>query len=189
MEIAATFDAVTRAAWRAWLARHHASEREVWLLLRRGAPGTVTYLDAVEEALCFGWIDGIAKRRGDAVAQRFTPRRPGGHWTELNKERARRLIRGGAMTEAGRRALPDLSEGDGVVPEDVGHRLRVTPGAWAHFEAFPPLYRRVRLGYIEEVRRRDPAEWERRLAHFVARTAKNEMFGNWDDRGLPRTAG
>jgi uncharacterized protein YdeI (YjbR/CyaY-like superfamily) len=190
MEITTTLDPGTRAAWRAWLTAHHARAPEVWLLLRRDAPGAVTYLDAVEEALCFGWIDGIAKRHADALAQRFTPRRPRSHWTELNKERARRLIRAGAMTEAGRRTLPDLRDDEDVtVPAEVAARLQAEAGAWANFEAFPRLYRRVRLGYIEEVRRRDPAEWARRLAHFVARTAKNEMFGNWDDRGLPRTGG
>jgi uncharacterized protein YdeI (YjbR/CyaY-like superfamily) len=92
MEVTEIFDAKTRRAWRAWLAEHHRSKSEIWLLLRP-VPGTLTYLDAVEEALCFGWIDGIAKRNETgASAQRFTPRRPKSTWTELNKERARRLL-------------------------------------------------------------------------------------------------
>ena len=76
MVITMTVDPETRRAWRAWLETNHASETEIRLLLRRGEPGRITYLDAVEEALCYGWIDGIAKRHGDATAQRFTPRRP-----------------------------------------------------------------------------------------------------------------
>lgn len=187
MEITTTFDPGTRSRWRAWLHENHAVAKEIWLLLRRDAPGSITYLDAVEEALCHGWIDGIAKRHGDATAQRFTPRRPRSNWTELNKERARRLIRAGQMTEAGRLSLPDLSDEEVHVPAELRERLQATPGAWAHFEAFPPLYRRIRIGYIEEMRKRDPQEWEKRLASFIARTAKNELFGNWDDSGLPRT--
>jgi uncharacterized protein YdeI (YjbR/CyaY-like superfamily) len=141
----------------------------------------------VEEALCFGWVDGLGKRHGDATAQRFTPRRPRSHWTELNKERARRLIAAGRMTDAGRRVLPDLSELEVRVPDDVRSRLQAEGAAWECFQGFPPLYQRVRLGYIEEMRGRDAREWEKRLANFVAKTAKNLMFGNWDDSGLPRS--
>lgn len=186
MDISTTLDPRDRRVWRAWLESNHASCREIWLLLRRDQPGTITYLDAVEEALCFGWIDGIAKKHGDALAQRFTPRRPRSNWTELNKERARRLIAAGKMTEAGRRALPDLSDVEVRVPDDVRARLEAS-GAWEAFQRFPPLYQRVRLGYIEEMRGRDPEERERRLSNFVARSAKGEMFGNWDDTGNPRT--
>jgi len=186
MKITTTLDAVTRAAWRAWLVANNANAAEIWLLLRPPAPGSITYLDAVEEAICFGWIDGLAKRHGDATAQRFTPRRARSNWTELNKERARRLIRAGLMTEAGQRTLPELREEPVCVPSDIRARLEAMPGAWAHFESFPLLYRRVRLGYIEEMRR-DPKEWEKRLANFLRRTAKNEMFGNWDDTKLPRS--
>jgi uncharacterized protein YdeI (YjbR/CyaY-like superfamily) len=186
LEITTTLDPKKRHAWRAWLEANHAREKEIWLLLRRGEPGSITYLDAVEEAICFGWIDGIAKRLGDATAQRFTPRRQRSNWTELNKERARRLIRAGRMTEPGRRTLPDLHDEGVFVPSDIRARLEAE-GAWDRFQSFPPLYQRVRLGYIEEMRRRDPKEWEKRLSNFVAKTAKNQMFGNWDDSVLART--
>jgi uncharacterized protein YdeI (YjbR/CyaY-like superfamily) len=186
MEITTTLDPKTRRVWRAWLEANHAREKEIWLLLRQGEPGSITYLDAVEEAICFGWIDGVAKRCGEMMAQRFTPRRPRSNWTELNKERARRLIQAGKMTEAGRRILPDLNENGVVVPTDIRARLEAE-GAWDCFQAFPSLYQRVRLGYIEEMRRRDPKEWEKRLSNFVAKTAKNQLFGNWDDAGLART--
>lgn len=187
MEVTTTFDTTTRSAWRAWLAAHHADEREIWLLLRRDVAGSITYLDAVEEALCFGWIDGIAKRHDGATAQRFTPRRARSHWTELNKERARRLIRAGKMTEAGRRSLPDLSDEEVRVAADIRARLEAVEGAWEYFESLPPLYQRRGLGYIEEVRRRNPKEWEKRMNHFLTKTAKRETFGNWDDSQLPRT--
>lgn len=187
MEITARFDARTRLRWRSWLEEHHGTEKEIWLLLRREAPDHLTYLDAVEEAICFGWIDGIAKRDADATAQRFTPRRTKSHWTELNKERARRLIQAAKMTDAGRRTLPDLSDQSVHVAADVRARLVAEPGAWEHFQAFPALYQRVRLGYVEEQRNRDMGAFEKRLAHLVLKSAKNAMFGNWDDSGLPRT--
>ncbi len=187
MQVTTTFDPRTRRAWRDWLTAHHQSDREIWLVLRSPAPGAITYLDAVEEAICFGWIDGIAKRHEGATAQRFTPRRPRSNWTELNKERARRLIRDGRMTEAGMRVLPSLDEGPIEVASDVRERFLAVAGAWEHFEAAPTLYQRVRLGYVEEMRSRDRAEWDKRLSHLIARSAKGELFGNWDDSGLPKT--
>ena len=189
MEITTTIDPGTRRGWRAWLEANHGHASEIWLLYRRGVAGTITYLDAVEEALCFGWIDGIGKKQGDASVQRFTPRRPRSNWTELNKIRARRLIAAGQMTEAGRRILPDLSDASVRVADDIRARLEAEPGAWAWFLACPADYQRVRLGYVEEVRRRDPQEWARRLESFLAKTAQQKMFGNWDDSGLPRTDG
>ncbi len=188
MEITTTLDPKTRRAWRAWLDSQHRQAKEIWLLLRREEPMTITYLDAVEEALCFGWIDGIAKRYGDGVlAQRFTPRRPRSHWTELNKERARRMLAAGQMTEAGRLVLPDLSDTEPRLPEDIRARLQAHPGAWEAFSAFPPLYQRVRISYVDEVRKSNPGEWEKRLRHLVTRSARNEKFGNWDDSSLPRS--
>jgi len=183
MDVTTTVKPADRDGWRAWLEANHASAREIWLLFddRPDVPG-VTYLDAVEEALCFGWIDGIQKRVSDVErAQRFTPRRPGGNWTELNKARVRRLIRLGRMTEAGRRTLPDLDAAPAVAA-DVEARLRATGDAWAHWQAFPELYRRVRLGNLEAVRR-DPAAFERGLDNLVAKTAANRLLGGWDDGG------
>jgi uncharacterized protein YdeI (YjbR/CyaY-like superfamily) len=183
MEVGATLEPADRVAWRAWLAEHHATARDVWLLLDdRPQVPRIGYLDAVEEAICFGWIDSIQKRHTEHErAQRFSPRRRGSGWTELNKERARRLVRLGLMTDAGRATLPDLGAVP-AVPDEVVAALRAEPGAWERWTSFPELYRRVRAGYVEEVRR-DPVEFERRLRSLVARTAKGTMFGNWNDGG------
>jgi hypothetical protein len=111
-----------RHAWREWLAANHAAAKEIWLIAyrRRSDKPSVPYLDAVEEALCFGWIDGIAKKLdAERTAQRFTPRRPKSNWTELNKERARRLIASGQMTAAGMAVLPDLTPEAFVIPADI----------------------------------------------------------------------
>jgi hypothetical protein len=91
------------------------------------------------------------------------------------------------MTGAGMQTLPDLTVTGVQVADDIRRRMEAEPGVWESFQSFPPLYQRVRLGYIEEVRKRNPNEWEKRLNSFIQRTAKGGMFGNWDDSGLPRT--
>jgi uncharacterized protein YdeI (YjbR/CyaY-like superfamily) len=178
MDITETLHADNRDAWRRWLEQNHASAREIWLLLyRKGVEKeSVTYLEAVEEALCFGWIDGIAKKYDDeARAQRFTPRRPNGNWTELNMERARRLIAAGKMTEAGLRTLPDLSLDTFTIAPDILNALQADPVVWKHFQAFDDIYRRIRIGYIEE-QRRQPDEFQRRLNNFIAKTRENRRL-------------
>lgn len=183
MEVTTTLKASSRGQWRDWLAENHAGAKEIWLLSDdRPEVETVAYLDSVEEALCFGWIDGIGKRVSNFErAQRFTPRGPRSNWTELNKERARRLIRLGLMTDAGKRTLPDLSE-PFEIAEDIRAAIRGEPGADAYFADLPDLYVRVRIGYIEEMRR-CPEEFDRRLRNFLRKTAQRKTFGNWNDGG------
>jgi uncharacterized protein YdeI (YjbR/CyaY-like superfamily) len=97
-----------RRQWRDWLAGHFESESEVWFVFPTKDSGEegVSYNDAVEEALCFGWIDSTLKKLPDGrLAQRLSPRRKGSHWTELNKERCRDLESQGLMTDSGRMAL------------------------------------------------------------------------------------
>jgi uncharacterized protein YdeI (YjbR/CyaY-like superfamily) len=183
MESTRTYKPTDRDEWRSWLEQHHATVNEIWLILD-AAPehSVISYLDAVEEAICFGWIDSTQKRSSpQEIAQRFTPRKKGSNWTELNKERARRLIRLGLMTDAGLATLPDLTK-DFEISLDIVEILKAEPDAWSNFLAFPALYRRVRIGYIEEMRK-NPREFERRLRNFVSKTAQNKMFGNWNDGG------
>ncbi len=191
MEITDTIKPKDRTAWREWLEQNHKTLTEIWLLsdVRAASPLenrpeelTVKYLDAVEEAICFGWIDSIQKRFSPhELAQRFTPRRKRSNWTELNKERARRLIRLALMTEAGIATLPDLNA-EFIVAEDIIEVLKTQPNAWSNFSGFPDLYRRVRISYIEEMRK-NRTEFDRRLQNFVSKTADNKMFGNWNDGG------
>jgi uncharacterized protein YdeI (YjbR/CyaY-like superfamily) len=179
MEITETFYAADRAEWRRWLMENHASAREIWLLYytKNSGKPSIPYLHAVEEALCFGWIDGIQKKMNpDCNAQRFTPRRPKGNWTELNKERARRLIASGQMTEAGLRVLPDLSIESFRIADDILEALKADPQVWENFQGFPPLYVRIRISYIEEMRKQ-PAEFQKRLTRFLEKTRQNKMFG------------
>jgi uncharacterized protein YdeI (YjbR/CyaY-like superfamily) len=179
MDIAETLEVSSRAEWRSWLQANHASKTEIWLVSKKSGPA-VTYKESVFEALCFGWIDGIGKTiDADRSAQRFTPRRPKGNWTELNKERARRLIAEGLMTDAGRAVLPDLSLEAFTIAPDIIETLQADETVWSNFEAFPDLYKRIRIGYIEEMRKQ-PAEFTKRLENFVKQTSLNKMFGGME---------
>ena len=175
-----TFYAKHRAEWRAWLQEHHAQAKEIWLVYYRKASGKprVAYNDAVEEALCFGWVDsqqkGIDEER---FAQRFSPRKPGSNWSEMNKARLRKLIAQGAMTPAGLAAAQGARLDEPfAIPPDIAAALRQDPQTWQHFQNFPEDYRRIRVAFIETARKR-PAEFKKRLAHFLTMTARNKTFG------------
>lgn len=110
MEVTNRLDIHTREELYAWYLAHHATEKEFWLRVNRTAadcPGMIRYADAVEVALCFGWIDSTLKRIDDGKpVQRFTPRRKGSSWCERNLARCRKLIKQGEMTPAGLAVLP-----------------------------------------------------------------------------------
>src|SRR5439155_534136 len=152
MKLGVTLDVPTRAAWRAWLLRNHARKKEIWLVYHAKASGgsSISYNDSVDEAICFGWIDSTVKKLGArSRAQRFTPRREGSPISEMNKARARRLVREGRMTAAGRTALGSALRRDPlVVAPDVRRALRAEPGASERFERLPVPYKRIRLGFI-----------------------------------------
>lgn len=167
------------ADWRAWLRKHHTSAREIWLVYYRKNSGKprISYNDAVDEALCFGWIDSTVKKiDADRNAQRFTPRRPGSPTSEMNKARARRLVRERRMTPAGLHAIGTLRAPRLVISADVKAALERDPAAWQHFRRFPVAYRRIRIAFVEGARGR-PAEFRRRLGNLVRRSAKNQRFG------------
>lgn len=178
MQITETLAVADRAGWRQWLVEHCTTASEIWLLLYRPLldKSSLTYLQAVEEALCFGWIDGIAKKVDtERSAQRFTPRRPKSNWTELNKERARRLIEAGLMTEAGFAKLPDLSTDSFRIADDILEALRSDPQTWENFQQFPPHYQRIRIASIEDARNQ-PDLFQSRLDSFLRKTQQNKMF-------------
>ena len=119
MEFRNLLNIKNRDELRQWLLENHNKEPECWVVAKRGRPvddETFWYIDAVEEAMCFGWIDSTTKKMDNGVAaQRLAPRRKGSLWSELNKERCRRMERFGRLTNAGRAVLPDMSE-KGFVP-------------------------------------------------------------------------
>jgi len=171
-----------RAEFRQWLTEHADSARECWLCLKRGRPtddAHFWYLDAVEEALCFGWVDSTLGLVDGVRMQRFSPRAKYSGWTQLNLERVRRLERLGLMTDAGRAVLPDM---DFVMDAEVEADLRAA-GVWERFTAFPALYRRVRAGNLAAAKKRSQAEYAKALAHCITETAAGKMYGAWNDYG------
>lgn len=175
-----TFYPKTRALWRAWLEKNHARADEIWLVYYRKSSGKprISYEDAVEEALCFGWIDGLQRGIDDErFAQRFTPRRRRSSWSEPNKQRLRKLIAEGRMTEAGLAAARDVKLNERLrVPPDIAAELRADPEAWRNFQRFPADYRRLRIAWIDGARAR-PEEFEKRLRHFLKMTRGGKMYG------------
>ncbi len=184
MEITDTFLAANRQDWHEWLTANHRVKTEIWLLLERKTGPTLTYLDAVEEALCFGWIDGIAKVYSPEYrAQRFSPRKAKSNWTELNKERCRRLIKLGLMTEAGLKTLPDIEQ-KLEIPKEILADLKRDAIIWKQFQSFPTLYQRVRLGNLIEMHKNKKfVVYQTRLKNLLSQTAKGKMYGDWNDGG------
>ena len=168
------------AQWREWLAA--AAAPSVWLVLRRKGspePGVLVH-EAMEQALCFGWIDSKALRRdASSTYLCFTPRNPKSTWSKVNRERAARLTTAGLMTPRGQ-AMVDLARRtgtwdalaeaqDGVVPPDL--RRAFDPAAAAHFAAFPPSSRRLILEWIAKAKR--PETRQRRIATTVELAREN----------------
>lgn len=173
-----------RAAFREWLVENHKTQSECWVVAKRGKTppdGTLWYLDAVEEALCFGWIDSTIKRWEGKTIQRFSPRTKKGRWTELNKERCRRLVAIGLMTRSGIEICPDLYA-DFVIDEEVIEAFRQNAVAWKKFQSFHPLYQRVRIDNIQAFKCRREI-FESRLEKLIAASERGEMIGDWNDYG------
>jgi len=179
LEDLALVEPATRGEWRAWLERNHGSSAGVWLAV--GKKGnhttTLTYDDAVEEALCFGWIDGQTKTLDDQrYRQLITPRKPGSGWAKSNKERVARLKAEGLMATAGLTAV-ESAMADGswtllddvenlVVPHDLATALEDVPTAASNFAALSPTARKLALYWIATAKR--PQTRARRIAETVA---------------------
>jgi uncharacterized protein YdeI (YjbR/CyaY-like superfamily) len=180
MEITATFHAATRAAWRAWLAEHYRAAPEVWLASYRRATGvaSVSYNDAVEEALCFGWIDSTRKSLdGERFAQRFSPRRARSGWSQPNRERLRRLVAAGQVAPDVLPGVEPLLREPFRAPDDIVAALRADPAAWANFRRYSEPYQRIRIAFVETARAR-PDDFRRRLDHLVRMNAAGRQFGH-----------
>jgi len=174
----------SRAAFRAWLERHHTSTRELWIGFYKKASGKagLTYPDAVEEALCFGWIDGI-KKRVDAASftHRFTPRKSSSKWSQANLKRVAMLKRRGLMAPAGldvfrkRRIaktpvyLFEQRKNPRELDAESSRQFRAHADAWEFFQAQPPGYRRLIEGWIVIAKREETRA--KRLAQVIAASA------------------
>ena len=174
-----------RTEFREWLSVNASTETECWIELWRGKPtddDKFYYLDAVEEALCFGWIDSTHKVINGKRMQRFTPRKKNSPWTELNKERVRRLEKLGKMTDAGRGVLPSMGVRSFKIDPDIEVALK-NARCWSKFKSFPQLYQRIRAYNVAFYKKRNPAMYEQTLSHLIAETKQGRMYGEWNDYG------
>lgn len=169
-----------REEWRAWLERHYKSEKEIWLVFYKKHTGQprISYNEAVEEALCFGWIDSTARRIDEErYAQRFSVRRPKSTYSQANKERLRELVRQGKVVDDVLATLGDVLEEDAFeIPPDILDAIQDNEAAWKNFQGFSPGYIRIRIAFIDGARNR-PDEFEKRLKYFIQMTEKNKQFG------------
>ena len=184
MDLGKTLYVIDRKKWRSWLAKNHNKKRDIWLIYYRKSSGKkrIPYNDAVEEALCYGWIDSIVKKIDEQkFAQRFSPRRKNSVLSQLNKERIHRLIEKKKMTVNGLNAVKhvfDVSSKDSkcIIKDDILRLLKEDKTTWENFQKFPESYKRIRIGWVEGARTR-PELFKKRLEYFLKMTAKNKRYG------------
>ena len=191
MKLGKTLTVTNRKQWRSWLAKHHGTSPEIWLVYYKKESGKarIPYNHAVEEALCYGWIDSTLKPiDAKRYAQRFSPRRKNSVLSEMNKERVRRLIRARKMTASGLKSIQHHMEkrktGSSLsrglrkfrLPKDILDKLRKDPVVWRNFSAYPEHYKHIRVGWIDASRHR-PELFKVRLRYFIKMTALNKKFG------------
>ena len=184
MDIDQLLPITTRGELRAWLEKYHRTASSCWIpITRKPSPHAVLYLDAVEEALCFGWIDSTRKKTLDGhLAQRLSPRAKGSKWSELNKERVRRLLRMGLMTPRGIDCLPDMDPEAFQIDSEILDALLREPETYAHFLNFPRLSRHVRIDTIQ-IKKNQPDLFKSPLEKLLEHTRANRMYGEWHDGG------
>lgn len=174
-------EVANRSEWRRWLRQNYRTASEIWLVFYKKSSGQsrIAYNDAVEEALCYGWIDSIIRRLDEQrFAQRFSPRKPKSTYSPANKERLRQLIAQGRVAKSVLAALPDLGpEPKSLsIAADILAAIKADKDAWRNFKRLSASYKRIRIGFIEGARNR-PAEFQKRLTYFIKMTAQNKQFG------------
>jgi uncharacterized protein YdeI (YjbR/CyaY-like superfamily) len=179
MEVTKTLYVKTRSEWRNWLKKNYKTEKELWLVFYNKASSKLRlpYDEAVEEALCFGWIDSIVKKANDeSHVQRFTPRNPKSSYSQLNKERLKKLLKQKKVIASVRETLSDLENEEFIFPKDTLDEIKKNKDAWKNFLKFSEAYKRIRIGFIDDSRIR-PDIFKRRLDYFINMTAKNKQYG------------
>jgi uncharacterized protein YdeI (YjbR/CyaY-like superfamily) len=182
-----TLDVRTRAQWRKWLRQHHRSESDVWLVFhkRHTGKGSVAYEDAVEEALCFGWVDSLIRRLDDdRYARKFTPRKPESRWSAINRRRYAKVEASGLLEQAGRERAPTAGSAYPprpprpprvALPPYIETALRRNARAWTEFEKLAPSYRRQYVGWIDSAKKEETKA--KRLAEAIRMLAAGEKLG------------
>jgi uncharacterized protein YdeI (YjbR/CyaY-like superfamily) len=180
-----TLDVRTIEQWREWLARHHDSESEIWLVFHKRHSGrpSIIYLEALDEALCVGWIDSLVKRLDDdRYARKFTPRKPDSRWSIINLKRYAQLKESGRLTPAGLQRAPTNRIAVAPprlpwskVPRYIEEALRRRPAAWKYFESLAPSHRRHYVGWIDSAKQE--ATKRRRLQEAIGLLAAGKKLG------------
>jgi uncharacterized protein YdeI (YjbR/CyaY-like superfamily) len=167
-----------RSEWRAWLEDNYNKATEIWLVYPKKSTGKprILYNDAVEEALCFGWIDSIQKTLDkDRAIQRFTPRNPKSDYSQANKERLKWLSDRGMIHPSVAEAVKAVIRKEFVFPPDIIEAIKMDLTAWRNYQPFSDSYKRIRIAYIEGARDR-PEEFKRRLSSFIKKTRENKLI-------------
>jgi uncharacterized protein YdeI (YjbR/CyaY-like superfamily) len=179
MEVTKTLYVKTRTQWRNWLRQNYKTEKEIWLVFQNKSSGKmgITYEEAVEEALCFGWIDSIVKKtEKDSRVQRFTPRNPKSSYSQLNKERLKRLLKKKKVIASVHSTLGDLENEKFVFPKDILNEIKKNKEAWKNFQNFSEAYKRIRIAFIDGGRQR-PDVFKQRLDFFIKMSSKHKQYG------------
>ena len=173
-----TFYTNNREEWRAWLSMNFDKEKEIWFVfpMKAAREEALSYNDAVEEALCFGWIDGVIQNIDSTHrAQRFTPRRQGSPYSRPNIERLIWLEEQGLIHPDIRERVLGIINAPYLFPKDIIAAIKQDKEAWENYNRFAPSYKRIRIAYIDAARKR-PDEFQRRLDNFIKKTHENKLI-------------
>ena len=170
-----------RKDWRKWLENNFESEKEIWLIFPRKSTGQLcmSYNDAVEEALCFGWIDSTLKRLDDNHnIQWFLPRKNKAYFSQPNRERLKWLWERDLIHSKVKNDVERVVQEVFNFPPDIIDRIKQDEVAWENYQKFSESYKRIRVGYIEAARKRHE-EFEKRLSNFLSKTRENKMIAGY----------
>ena len=168
-----------RKDWRIWLEINFKKEKEIWLVYPNKSSGKprISYNDAVEEALCFGWIDSQLKSiNEESSAQRFSPRNPKSGYSQANKERLKWLLKENILHPSMLEIAREISKEEFVIPPDIINAIKSDNESWVNYQKFSPSYRRIRIADIEGARKR-PEEFQKRLRNFINKTKESKQIG------------
>lgn len=174
-----TLYVTNRKDWRAWLEKNFEEEKEIWLVFPKKSLGKpcISYNDAVEEALCFGWIDSkVIKNDEESSAQRFSPRNPKSQFSQPNKERLKWLAQENMLHPSLEDSVSKVLKEKFVFPADIVEAIKRDKTAWDNYKKFSPSYKRIRIAYIDAARKR-PGEYSKRLTNFIEKTKQNKIIG------------
>jgi uncharacterized protein YdeI (YjbR/CyaY-like superfamily) len=169
-----TLNVRSRPLWRTWLEKNHALEAEVWLVFHKQhtAKKSISYSDALDEALCFGWVDSLVKRLDDdRYARKFTPRKADSRWSTINRRRYAALKSAGLLAPAGLKCPPTDRDGDAPrpsitsLPSYMEQALRANARAWEFFETLAPSCRRAYIGWVDSAKRDETKQ--KRLGEMI----------------------